>query len=73
MSRSQRGIELSVNRPVAWQRSPFCDSKSCVEVASIDGEISIRDSKIEGGPVLRFTRDEWLAFSAAVKADAFVL
>jgi hypothetical protein len=27
-----------------------------------DGLIGVRDSKEPDGPVLRFTRDEWLAF-----------
>ena len=36
---------------------------NCVEVASLPcAEIGVRNSKNSGGPVLRFTPDEWHAF-----------
>jgi len=40
------------------------DSNDCVEVAAQDdGEwILVRDSKNQGGPVLRFAASEWSAF-----------
>jgi hypothetical protein len=47
---------------------------SCVEVGECDcdaGTIYVRDSKDQGGPVLRFTRAEWVAFLAGVNAGEF--
>jgi hypothetical protein len=57
----------------AWQRSPYCAGGSCVEIATDRGEILIRDSKLADSPILRFTREEWAAFAAGVKEDAFTL
>ncbi len=40
----------------------------CVEVTDLpDGTIGVRDSKNPGGPILRFTREEWCAFLAGVR------
>lgn len=55
---------------VSWQRSSKCDSGTCVEVA-FDGEVLVRDGKDPDGPVLRFTGDEWSAFTAGVQAGEF--
>ena len=41
---------------------------NCVEVASLpDGGIGVRNSRDSGGPVLRFTPDEWHAFLGGVR------
>jgi Domain of unknown function (DUF397) len=41
-------------------------------VASLpDGEIGVRDSKNPGGPVLRFTPDEWRAFIGGARNGEF--
>jgi hypothetical protein len=60
------------DQPLAWRRSPLCESGTCVEVASIDGGVAIRDSKQPDGPILRFTRAEWDAFVAGVRAGEMV-
>ena len=57
----------------AWQTSPFCQTDSCVRIAVRNNQIAISDSKDEDGPFLTFTRAEWDAFAAGVKADAFAL
>jgi hypothetical protein len=56
-----------------WVKSSLSYSNgNCVEVASLtDGEIGMRDSKDPGGPVLRFTQDEWRAFVGGVIAGEF--
>jgi hypothetical protein len=41
---------------------------NCVEVDSGAEEILVRDSKDPDGPVLRFTREEWDAFTAGIRA-----
>jgi uncharacterized protein DUF397 len=53
---------------VAWQRSSFCSTGACVAAARVGEEILVRDSKVEGGPILSFTRAEWSAFIAGVDA-----
>lgn len=47
------------------------DNESCVEIAPIPGvedAFALRDSKVEGGPVLRFTGEELRTFVAGAGA-----
>jgi Domain of unknown function (DUF397) len=44
---------------------------ACVELASMDGMVAIRDSKDPAGPVLRYTRAEWHAFLDGAKKGEF--
>ena len=59
----------------AWRKSRFCNGASaCVEVASLaDGNVALRDSKEQDGPVLVFTPSEWAAFTAGVRDGEFDL
>lgn len=54
-----------------WFRACRCEEGTCVEVASADDGIAMRDSKDQDGPVLRFTRDEWAAFLTGAKEGDF--
>jgi Domain of unknown function (DUF397) len=56
-----------------WVKSSLSFSNgNCVEVASLpDGEIGVRNSRDSGGPVLRFTSDEWHAFLGGVRNGEF--
>jgi hypothetical protein len=54
-----------------WCKSSFCGNSACVEVAKVGDEFLVRDSKYPDGLVLTFTRDEWAAFVAGVKAGEF--
>lgn len=58
---------------LTWRRSSRCsaDQPQCVEVASDDSFVVIRDSKHATGPMLAYTRDEWTAFRDSVKAGEF--
>ncbi len=56
---------------VNWRRSRRCDSGTCVEVAYLDGAFAVRDSKTDNGPMLTFTRPDWEAFLAGVRAGDF--
>jgi hypothetical protein len=56
-----------------WRRSSRCGSSSCVEVAIRGDAIAVRDSKRLDGPVLTYSREEWLAFVAGVKGGEFDL
>lgn len=62
-------------KTAAWQKSSFCNgASSCVEVAPLaDGNVALRDSKVEDGPVLVFTPSEWEAFTAGVRDGEFDL
>lgn len=54
-----------------WFRAVSCEDGSCVEVASASDCVAIRDSKDQDGPMLRFTRAEWVAFLDGAKAGDF--
>jgi hypothetical protein len=54
-----------------WLRSTFCSDTSCVELSTLDGDVLLRDGKNTDGAVLRFSRDEWDDFRAAVMAGEF--
>lgn len=58
----------------AWRKSSYSGGNggNCVEIAELpDGGRAVRDSKDRSGPVLRFTPDEWAAFTAGVRDDEF--
>jgi hypothetical protein len=59
----------------AWRKSTFCNgAASCVEVSPLaDGNVAVRDSKVQDGPVLVFTPAEWVAFTAGVRDGEFDL
>lgn len=48
-------------------------SNGCVEVAFVDNQVAVRDSKHRGGPVLVFTPAEWEAFLGGVSDGQFRL
>ncbi|MEU4419549.1 DUF397 domain-containing protein [Actinoplanes sp. NPDC024001] len=54
-----------------WRRSGQCSTGACVEVAKVGDQFLVRDSKQPGGAPLSFTRAEWEAFVAGVKAGDF--
>jgi hypothetical protein len=56
---------------IAWRRSTYCANNSCVEVALLDNQIAVRDSKDQNGPVLRFTPTEWSAFLDGAREGEF--
>lgn len=54
-----------------WRRGARCNNGACVEVARVDDDYLIRDSKDPDGGILRFSAQEWAAFEAAVQAGEF--
>jgi hypothetical protein len=56
-----------------WLKSSLSNMNGCVEVAFVAGRVALRDSKDERGPVLVFTRTEWEAFVAGIRAGEFDL
>jgi hypothetical protein len=75
MSDEPRPLEPGRIQPLnaEWRRAGQCASNGCVEVAQIGENIVVRDTKDLAGPTLRYSRDEWTAFVAAVKAGEFDL
>ncbi|PPK71152.1 DUF397 domain-containing protein [Actinokineospora auranticolor] len=62
------------NNAYEWRKSTFSESfGECVEVAMADNGVVVRDSKNPAGPVLWFTRMEWVAFLYGVLAGEFGL
>lgn len=62
---------MQIEEPIGWRRSSQCDTGTCVEAAEIAGIVAIRDSKNPQGPILRFTKQEWIAFVAGVRDGEF--
>jgi Domain of unknown function (DUF397) len=61
--------------PEPWRRASFCASGECVEVSFRGDLIRVRGTNDYQTPnrVLTYTRDEWGAFIAGVKAGEFDL
>ena len=58
---------------VRWIKSSMSNGATqCVETTSIkEGEILVRNSRDPEGPILAFTKAEWVAFIAGAKAGEF--
>jgi hypothetical protein len=55
--------------PAVWRKSSMSgDSGDCVEWRFVADSVHLRDSKDPDGPQLSFTRREWIAFVAGVRA-----
>lgn len=65
------GYEVRQNNKITWRKSTRCGSSACVEVAKVDGEYLIRDSKNPELAALTFTEAEWAAFTEGVVAGDF--
>jgi hypothetical protein len=59
------------NQKIDWRKSTRCNSNACVEVAKVDGQYLVRDSKNPETTALSFTESEWTAFTAGVMAGEF--
>jgi uncharacterized protein DUF397 len=56
-----------------WEKSTRSGPDGCVEVAFVEGQVAVRDSKHKQGPVLVFTPVEWEAFLGGVSDGQFRL
>lgn len=55
----------------AWRKSSRCGTSTCVEVAKVEDQYLIRDSKNPEVAALSFSKDEWEAFVEGVTAGEF--
>jgi hypothetical protein len=49
------------SKMVNWRKSSRCGSSTCVEVAKVDGQYLVRNSKNWEDAPLAFTQAEWIA------------
>jgi hypothetical protein len=63
--------EVSDLDPSKWRKSTRCGTSTCVEVARVDQQYMVRDSKHPELAPLVFTEEEWYAFVEGVKAGEF--
>jgi hypothetical protein len=54
-----------------FHKATASHENACVEVGMEADHVHVRNSRDRTGPVLTFTRAEWEAFSAGVRADEF--
>ena len=55
----------------AWRKSTRSAQNNCVEVAFLEDQVAVRDSKQQLRAVLLFTPTEWHAFLSGVKGGEF--
>lgn len=53
----------------AWRKSSFSDANGgqCAEVASVGGEVLVRDTTDRDGGTLAFTADAWERFTSGLR------
>jgi hypothetical protein len=56
---------------LAWHRSTRCSNGGCIELARAGEEFLVRDSKVDGGSILSFSRAAWGEFVLGVTAGDF--
>ena len=61
----------SVASSAQWRRSSRCSTGGCVEVALVGDTVLVRDSKLDGSPILQFDRNEWHDFRQGILAGDF--
>lgn len=50
-----------------WRKSSFSEAGNCVEVADLDGQVLVRDTKLSAASsVLSFSLPRWREFICAV-------
>lgn len=73
MSGSPPPVNNLSNSDLEWQRSSYCSTNTCLEVAQRERQVIVRDSKDEDGPVLIFHQAEWEEFLEGARIGEFNL
>ncbi|HEX5349059.1 MAG TPA: DUF397 domain-containing protein [Pseudonocardiaceae bacterium] len=60
-------------RQLTWYKSTYSSDQggNCIEVADLEGDRAVRDSKDSARSVLTFTIAQWSAFITGVRAGDF--
>ena len=61
---------LTAEADLAWRKSSYSGNGNCIEVATPETGMAVRDSKDPKGPALHFTADAWAAFVTDVAGGA---
>ena len=64
-------VGLSHLGGLEWVRSSKCDAGACVEIATVDAVVLIRDSADPSLTPLAVSRDTWRNFVSALRAGIF--
>jgi Domain of unknown function (DUF397) len=56
---------------LSWRVARKCNAGNCVLIGAADGKIVLGDSKYPDGPVLSYSREEWITFVDAVRQGEF--
>jgi Domain of unknown function (DUF397) len=72
MYRTRTSKEWNVDTELSFQRSSYCASSCCVEVARAprSGKVIVRSS-LDAREQIEFSVEEWRAFLAGVKRNEF--
>jgi hypothetical protein len=70
-SAREHTVKLDLTGAKWFKSSKSSANGQCVEVAFVDGQVAVRDSKNPTGPELVFTAAEWHAFVGGVAAGEF--
>lgn len=70
-TRLRRCQNSGVHNGLSWQKSSYCGSNACVEVAHDGPAVLMRDSKTPDGSALAFSESAWRTFIAGVQAGEF--
>ena len=54
-----------------WRKSSFSGANGCIEVAVVEDQVAVRDSKDRHGAMLVFTVDEWRMFLTGIRNGEF--
>ncbi len=64
-------LNVAIRRPeLKWRKSSFCAANECVEIASNNGAIFLRNST-QPRKMVRYTPEEWRAFAKGLRAGDF--
>jgi hypothetical protein len=55
----------------SWRVARLCNGGACVRVAANGDTILVGDSKNPSGPVLSYSRSEWISFVAGIRQGDF--